>query len=182
MKGSLRKLLNIGLWTSIVLFAIRCLISMPEGVYDIFSHAGEAITIALFSVWFYECFLWKYIPFEKTPRIAGQYDVTLEYMHEDKKKSKKATAVIKQTLSTVRVIMKTDKITSSTIVSSLLEENGENILYYTYITQPKSGNSQENPIQQGTCRLLITDNEGLCGTYWTSRKTIGDITLKRSVA
>ena len=70
----------------------------------------------------------------------------------------------------------TNEITSNTIVANLVEENEEYILYYTYITNPKS---KENPIQHGTCRLMLSNKDCLTGSYWTSRQTIGDIELKK---
>lgn len=73
----------------------------------------------------------------------------------------------------------TNEITSNTIVANLVEENEEYILYYTYITNPKSKYSKENPIQHGTCRLMLSNKDYLTGSYWTSRQTIGDIELKR---
>lgn len=60
-----------------------------------------------------------------------------------------------------------------------MEENEQYVLYYTYITNPKSKYSKENPIQYGTCRLLINSTDKLTGTYWTSRKTIGDMELTK---
>ena len=57
--------------------------------------------------------------------------------------------------------------------------NNEFFLYYTYITNPKSKYGSENPIQFGTCRLSINVKNKLTGTYWTNRRTIGDIELKK---
>ncbi|HHY08835.1 MAG TPA: hypothetical protein GX530_10075 [Corynebacteriales bacterium] len=67
---------------------------------------------------------------------------------------------------------------STSIVSTIVCENGHYILYYTYITNPKSKYSERNPIQYGTCRLELDNTMELRGTYWTSRRTIGDIYLK----
>ena len=86
---------------------------------------------------------------------------------------------IRQTLLSVKVQITTNEITSNTIVANLVEENEEYILYYTYITNPKSKYSKENPIQHGTCRLMLSNKDCLTGSYWTSRQTIGDIELKR---
>jgi len=180
MKGSMKNFLMLGLWTSIVLYAIRCFISMPEGMYDIFCYAGEAIGVAVILLGLYEKLLWQFNPLDKTPRVKGAYNGIIEYNYNGKTEKKKSSITIKQSLLTITVRITTNEITSSTITSCLLEENGEHVLYYTYITYPKSKYSQENPVQYGTCRIPINGKGDLQGTYWTSRKTTGDIFIKRS--
>lgn len=180
MKDSVKKLITIGLWTAIVLFILRYLITKPTELYDIFGCVGEAIGISVILVGFYERFLWKHNPFEKTPRIAGVYAGVLEYEYHGASGKKDASIKIQQTLLTVNLRITTDEITSNTVVSSLIKENEESILYYTYVTNPKSKYSKDNPIKYGTCRLIIDNKNELHGIYWTSGKTNGDITLKRS--
>lgn len=85
---------------------------------------------------------------------------------------------IKQSLLQTNVEIITNEISSQSITSSLVLENEQSILYYTYITSPKSSYSTNNPIQYGTCRIMIRDVELPVGTYWTSRQTKGDITFK----
>ena len=177
----MKKLLTIGLWAAIVLFVIRCIISMPEGTYEIFSCAGEAISIALILVGLYEKFLWRFNPFEKTPKIHGAYSGIIEYNYNDKSDNKRTNIVIKQSLLSIHVVITTNETTSYTIASNLIKDNGEYILYYTYITNPKNKYSDDNPIQYGTCRFNLTNVNELYGIYWTSRNTKGDIYLKRSV-
>ena len=71
--------------------------------------------------------------------------------------SKKDTLVkVKQTLLSIKIQITTNEITSNTIVGNLVEENEEYVLYYTYITNPKSKYSKENPIQYGTCLLYTS--------------------------
>lgn len=167
------------LWVGIVLFAIRCLIDNVESIYDILGAAGEVISITTIIMGFYNVFLWRYNPCEKIPKLMGKYDGIINYNFNGIDKKKKTTAVIKQTLLTIKVQITTNEITSNTIVGNLLEEKGEYVLYYTYMTNPKSKYSEENPIQYGTCRLTLTDKDKLTGNYWTSRKTIGSMELKR---
>ena len=62
-----------------------------------------------------------------------------------------------------------------------MNENGEYVLYYTYITNPKSRYSTDNPVQYGTCRMTIQSDGLLTGNYWTTRKTKGDITFKKKL-
>lgn len=50
---------------------------------------------------------------------------------------------------------------------------GEN---YTYMTNLTAATQSENPIQYGTCRMILDgDNSRISGKYWTSSNTTGDI-------
>ena len=127
----------------------------------------------------YNAFFWQYIPFQKTPKLMGNYTGNIEYNYNGVSGEKETSVIIKQTLLTVKVQLVTDEVISNTILGDIVQENGEYVLYYTYIKNPKSKYSEENPIQYGTCRFVINEKDKLVGTYWTSRKTIGDIELKR---
>jgi hypothetical protein len=169
-----------GLWVAVVLFGIRCLFSLPHSVYEYFSFAGEAIATTFIFLTFYENHLWKFNPLSKMPKIYGKFNGKIIYLQKDKKQEKNVLIFIKQTLFSTYVSISTDEILSNTITSEISKENGEYVLYYTYITNPKSQFSIDNPIQYGTCRIPLLDKNILNGTYWTSRKTIGDILLKRA--
>lgn len=139
---------------------------------------GEAVTITLFFMFLYEKWIWRLNCFEKVPHIYGKYEAKLEYEYEGKRKTKSIQINIKQSLLQTNVEIITNEISSQSITSSLVLENEQSILYYTYITSPKSRYSTNNPIQYGTCRIMIRDGELPVGTYWTSRQTKGDITFK----
>lgn len=178
IKGFLTKCL----WVVIIVFIAEYFILGINSPYELFSMCGEAISITLvIMVGLYNCILWRYNPFEKTPKLKGKYDGKIEYYQFDDYMKKDIEVTIEQTLLSIRVNITTNEITSSTIISSIEKENNQDVLYYTYITNPKNRYSQENPIQYGTCRLLITDKGVLTGVYWTSRNTSGDIELKRHI-
>lgn len=188
MGQNVDKVIGRSAWTVIVIFVLRCLIGQfdyfsflkCESLYDYFGAAGEAISIATVILFLYDKFLWKINPLDSTPRLGGKYTGTIEYTDNNQKKRKSTKVIITQTSLKVMVKITTNEITSNTITSNLIEENGEYVLYYTYITNPRSRYSDENPIQHGTCRLTKTGVNTLEGKYWTSRKTIGDIKLTRS--
>lgn len=69
----------------------------------------------------------------------------------------------------------TNEITSSTMTSSIVVENEEYVLYYTYLTNPKSKFIKGNPIQYSTCKIILKSKAELHETYWTTQQTIGDI-------
>lgn len=181
MNDGIKKFLIKGLWTAIVLLLIRYFIGGFETIYDYVGAASEAISFAMILMGSYSTFLWKFNPLEKLPKVMGKYEGTIEYLFNDLEGEKKVTVLINQTLLTTSVRIITDEISSKTITSSFLFENGEYVLYYTYITNPKAKFSTNNPIQFGTCRLQIEDKNHLNGIYWTSRHTAGDIFLERIV-
>jgi hypothetical protein len=62
------------------------------------------------------------------------------------------------------------------MVGEIVEENGESVLYYSYITNPSAVTQRTNPVQYGTCRITLNEEcEKMQGKYWTTSQTIGDI-------
>ena len=181
MKESEMKYLKKSLWVVIFLFTVRCTIKFPETPYECFGFAGEAISIALVIMTVYEKVLWKWNPLEKTPKIFGEYSAVLEYEFDGKIQKKKIKIIVEQSLLSTSIKIVTNEITSNSITSNFVNEKGEYVLYYTYITNPKSRYSTENPIQYGTCRMTIQSDGLLSGNYWTTRKTRGDITFKKKL-
>lgn len=179
MNSESKKILTKGFWIAIIVFIVMYLLSKPKSLYDYFSCIGEAVSIALILMGLYERWLWWFNPLEKIPKIRGTYSGYIEYSYNGTFDKKVARIGIKQSLLSTSVKIITDEITSNTIASNIVYENGEYVLYYTYITNPKSRYSDNNPIQYGTCRISSNCNSELRGTYWTTRKTIGDICLKK---
>lgn len=179
LDNKITKFLSKSLWVALVLFVARYLLWSFNSLYDFIGAAGEVISITIIIMGVYSGLLWRYNPLEKTPKLMGRYKGVIVYNFDGIEAKKNTFVKISQTLLSIRIQITTDEITSKTIVGNLVEENDEYVLYYTYITNPKSKYSKENPIQYGTCRLLVSDKNCLSGTYWTSRQTIGDIELKR---
>ena len=177
MNEGIKKILKKGLWVALILFVIRYFIGGLKTVYDYIGAASEVISLTVILLGVYATVLWQFNPFEKLPKIMGRYEGTIEYCFNNVESEKKVTVVIHQTLFTTNVRIVTDEVSSSTITSSFLCENDEYVLYYTYITTPKARISDGNPMQFGTCRLRLEDKDCLIGTYWTSRHTVGDISL-----
>ena len=179
MKSFYKRFIIIGLWMVIGIFSLRCAISKPTGLYGIFSCTGESVVVALVLMGIYERYLWRFAPFRQVPCIEGRYLGTIEYAWNNESKEKQVDVVITQSFLSVNVKVTTSEVTSNVVVSRLIEENGEYVLYYTYITNPRSKVSKGNPMQYGTCRLVINSKSELQGKYWTSRQTIGDIMLNK---
>lgn len=179
MDSRIIKLLSKSLWVALVLFAIRHLIWNINSLYDFIGAAEEVIAITIAIMGLYIGFLCRYSPLEKIPKLMGLYEGIIEYNYNGTVAKKDTFVKIRQTLLSIKVQITTNEIKSNTIVANLVEENEEYVLYYTYITNPKSKYSKENPIQHGTCRLILSTKGCLTGNYWTSRQTIGDIELKK---
>lgn len=133
------------LWVALVLFVIRYLICSFNSLYDFIGAAGEVISVTVIIIGLYSKLLWRYNPFEKTPKLMGTYSGIIEYNFSGKIEQKDISVTIKQTLFSIKVQISTNEITSNTIVGNLVEENDEYILYYTYITNPKSEYSEKIP-------------------------------------
>lgn len=179
MDNKIEKFLSKGLWVALILFVVRYLLLNFSSLYDFIGAAGEVISATILIMGIYCTIIWKYNPLEKTPKLMGTYRGIIEYNFNGVESKKKTLVKVKQTLLSIKIQITTNEITSNTILGNLVEENEEYVLYYTYITNPKSKYSKENPIQYGTCRLLTSDKNRLTGIYWTSRQTIGDIELEK---
>lgn len=179
MDNKIAKFLSKSLWVALILFVIRYLVWSFSSLYDFIGAAGGVVSITIILMGLYCTLIWKYNPLEKTPKLMGTYKGIIEYNFNGATSKKDTLVKVKQTLLSIKIQITTNEITSNTIVGNLVEENEEYVLYYTYITNPKSKYSKENPIQYGTCRLLTNDKDRLVGTYWTSRQTIGDIELEK---
>jgi hypothetical protein len=181
MKESQMNYLKKSLWVVAFLIAVRCIIDLPVTLYGWIGSASEAISVCVIVMAIYEKILWRWNPFEKTPKIFGEYSAVLEYESQEGFKKKKIKIFIGQSLLSTSIKIITNEITSNSITGNFVCENGEYVLYYTYITNPKSRYSTDNPVQYGTCRMTIQSDGLLAGNYWTTRKTKGDITLKKKL-
>lgn len=172
------KLINIGMWIAIVLFVLRCVISwdsISDGVtaYELFGYAGEAIGLAVILTALYERKLWRYNPWEQTPKLTSKYRGTFVSTFDNVVRD--GTLDIKQTLTTVHVIFTTKESKSRSISASIDDMLGEKQLTYCYINQPKSVFRHRSEIHYGTAILIISEDGSLKGQYFTDRKTLGDM-------
>lgn len=179
MKDNIRSFIKKGFWVLGILLLIRYIISKPSSLNECFGFVGQTVTITLIIMGIYERCLWKYNPLEKIPNINGEYLGNIEYTYNGMVGKKKTSIIIKQSLLYTSVRITTNEITSRSITSSIVFENEEFVLYYNYLTNPKIKFIKENPIQYGTCRIILNSKTELHATYWTTQKTIGDIYLKR---
>ena len=110
MDNKYAKLVKFGMWISIVTFIIRCAFawdSITTGItaYELFGYAGEAIVPATILTVFYERKLWRYNPWESTPKLHSKYVGTFLSTHDNI--VREGTLDIKQTLLSTSVIFST---------------------------------------------------------------------------
>ena len=178
MKNQQKKLLNICLWSAIILFLLRCLLSLRSiltdiSLYELLGYASEAISVAVFFSGIYESFFWRLNPFEKTPKLSKKYTGIIKSNYD--KVERKATLVIKQTLLSIHITLITDESKSSSLSASIDEILGETQLTYCYLNTPKAKCRERSEIHYGTAMLSLSTSEILEGQYYTDRKTNGDM-------
>ena len=177
MNERFKSLIKPMIFAAAIIFALCCLvIKKPEKLDDYTSYVGYAVTGVGILFFLYERFLWRWIPWNRPPILRKKYNGVLKYKYKDEE-SKPIEIEVKQTWSSVIVNTKTDINSSYSVTGSIVEEHDDvNVLYYTYYTDPTSATRKNNPIQYGTCRIILDKkNEKISGTYWTSNKSIGDI-------
>ncbi len=170
------------MWCAIILFAIRCLISLGQikkgiNFYDLFGFAGEAIAIASLLMVLYEKKLWRYDPTVKIPYIAGMYEGTLKSKFDEMERT--ANLEIKQSMLSIEVLLKTDESISRSVSGTIEEIFGEYELIYTYLNEPKAKVRDRSSIHFGTASFVLDKVEQIQGKYYTDRKTIGDMEFQK---
>lgn len=182
MKNQQKKIINICVWSAIILFTLRCAISWQSiinsvSIYDLFGYAGEAISVAVIFAGFYEKLLWRVNPFEKTPKLAKRYKGTLKSSYDNIERT--ASLEIKQTLMSVHITLISNESKSKSLSASIDEILGEIQLTYCYLNTPKSEYRYRSEIHYGTATLSITNPATLDGQYYTDRKTMGDMVFTK---
>lgn len=175
-----RRLINMSVWIVIILFISRCLISLDNiikgiSIYDLFGYASEAVGITIIIILLYEKVLWKYNPFEFTPKLSSRYKGILKSTFDNKEID--ASLEIKQTLLTVHIMLFTEESKSKSLSASIDEVLGEKQLLYCYINTPKSEYRHRSEIHYGTAILSVENPHKLEGQYYTDRKTCGDMSF-----
>lgn len=162
-----------------LIFAICCLVHKPIEIEDYTSYLGYAISGVGILFLIYEKFAWRWIPWNRPPVLAKEYRGVIYYSFKRESGTKEIQIHVKQSWLSVSIKTETDINSSISITGTITEEFGSTYLYYTYVTNPKASVQAKNPIQHGTCRLLLDNMDNISGKYWTTSQTIGDIEWRR---
>lgn len=179
MNERIQKLIKPGIIIAALIFAICCLIKKPQEFGDYTSNVSYAVTVVTLIFYIYEKWAWQIIPWNRPPVLKKQYSGTIRYTFKGTAGEKPIGIQIKQTWLGIDIKTNTDINSSVTITAAIVSEFGQDILYYTYMTNPSAATQKSNPIQHGTCRMVLEgDNKTIRGKYWTSSNTTGDIEWK----
>jgi len=138
------------------------------------------LVFKLFDVFFWKYFS-KYCMFFKTPNMNGIYEGEIISSNDNNHHTVKIT--IRQTLTDIRIYLKTDLTSSKREIASILIDEEENpIILYEYINININTIKSALPMHRGLTRLNFNKNEKtLIGDYFTSpeRKNYGKINVKK---
>lgn len=143
---------------------------------------GYAVSLAALFDIAYDRYLWRYNPFESTPRLYGCYDAIF-YSTFNGGTVHPSKIQIKQTLSTISVYEECSDGYSESVVASLVKQTREGMwhLYYTYRTHPNVDRNRQDDSHEGTALLCIRECGRIEGTYFTNRldPTGGNLKLRK---
>lgn len=136
-------------------------------MFDVLDAISYSISIAALFYFLYERLLWRIDPFNKTPKIYGNYKTKIESTYGEGI-CYESEVIIKQTLSKITITEKMRDGVCVSIVSSLYQytDNGQWFLCFTYLTHPKNMNDD---MHYGTSVLYVKDKDTLEGFYYTNR-------------
>jgi hypothetical protein len=118
------------------------------------------------------------------PDLQGTYKGTLNYTWGDEQGQREIDIVIDQTLINTQVFLKSHgKSLSDSIVCAEIkrEKNGNWKIYYAYFNENRDPAAENSGDHYGFAALniVIANDITLSGRYFTDRKTLGSISVKR---
>lgn len=147
---------------------------------------SAAVTAAVGVLWLWDRVLWK-LPLAQrlrgAPRdISGTWRGILTSLWEDSSSGaipdpKMVYLVVRQTASTVAVILFTDQSRSVSSLSVVSTGDGTASLDYLYVGTPDSRFEDRSRVHRGSASLSITGLRPtrLRGRYWTDRESRGEL-------
>lgn len=179
MSDDFNRLVKLSCYIAILVAFISYLFKMEMSFEAIVGYAETGVSVGVIVGLLYERKLWRYDRLLRKPYIAGAYKCYLKYDHrkDDNRKAKECKVRIQQSLLTLSLQLWSDQIQSVSITAQLLRENGQDVLYYIYRTEPMAVKRLVNPSQYGGAKLVIQPSSSMVGQYWTTSETIGDMRL-----
>lgn len=157
------------------------LVGATIGIWSIISTgiSATAIITVLFVSW-----AWKWRIFRgwlvPIPNLNGKWKGKIYYKENGENKSRKVSVDIKQTFLYIVVHFYSKESESLSFCGSfnIDDKRGMRQLIYSYQNDPQTKLREKSPVHYGTTKLSIApDNDSMTGEYWTSRKTLGSISL-----
>lgn len=150
---------------------------------------AAAVFVATVLLWLWETVLWKLRPAQRirgVPRhVSGTWKGVLESFWIDPETGKHpspkpAYLVVRQTASTVSVILLTDESKSASSLGVVSSGDGVASLVYMYLNRPDNKFEHRSRMHHGSTSLDITGlpPTRLRGRYWTDRDSRGELDFK----
>ena len=152
--------------------------------------AYRTVPILLFLCLVFALHAWKWpvfrnwlVPF---PCLEGTWQGHIETTWKDPKTGETPGPIpviltIKQSLVRISCVMRTVEMTSRSYFADFWLDSNDQLrkLGYCYTSSPSVSVSNRSPVHDGTIAFEIIGDpvDKLRGTYWTTRKTTGEITL-----
>lgn len=173
----------------VALFIVIELLRNHYGQLDIkflWEDFGTCLSIVSIIGFCFNKWMWKWSIFQSWlvpfPCLAGEWEGHIFYNWDGIDRDKIIKLKIRQTFLQVQICIETNESHSNSICASFDfdEMRGHRDLVYSYINEPDVTIRERSQIHYGTAKLRYNDKEGtLEGTYWTDRKSVGDIILTR---
>ena len=176
---------NIGLFVAVIF--IFALISKPIKISDWLTIISKALSLTVLASFVFVKWLWKcslfyswLVPF---PDLSGEWSGIIKTTYNDEDMQIPLIVIITQDFFKVTVRLKTGESWSISNGAYFPTDADGKIthLYYTYMNTPNQDIRNRSEIHYGTTRLDFYNYpvESMEGEYWTSRRTVGRIDLKR---
>lgn len=161
-------------------------VSLTWQAYQPFS---TVVGILAGAIWCFDKYLWRWWPFSPVlsnrPNISGTWKVLLvsDYKNPDTLKvvdPKICYMRIYQTYSKLSMRLMTDESSSEILAASVQQTTADGFrVIGVYMNEPKVLIHGKSPIHYGGISLSIQGSppNSLEGSYWTTRKTCGEMTL-----
>ena len=184
---------------ALVIFIVYCLCfsaialrhgQSPSDLWTMVKIGYQSIPAVLVAVGFFATYAWKWkifrgwlVPF---PNLNGTWQGTLQSTWIDEKTGKPVAAIpviltIRQTFIHVSCVVRTAESSSHSFLANFWLDPSNQVrkFSYSYQNQPRPTVVNRSPPHSGTALFELVGNPvtKLKGTYWTERKTTGEIEL-----
>lgn len=176
-------------WLAVTTWAISLIVSGEDLSTALFKPSGLVLGVVIAATALFERHLWKWKAlhpwFVSVPNLIGTYAGEISSTWQAESGIAKEVQIylsIFQTLSGVTVRLYTAESASASLCASLLEsDDGQWEIIYTYRNEPDLLIQDQSRIHYGGIRLRIESEHPvvLRGSYFTDRRTVGEIKLTR---
>ena len=177
-------------YATCVLLVLAIFAPHPGSTLDLLPMAlrgGAVLNVALlFVLHFGWRGIWRWVPKLNDwvfPDLNGEWDVRIHWIWKGTSGIATGHAVVKQTLLTFSMELKTARSESETLLAKPKKnaESGRPLIYYIYRNTPKLTTATSEPPHEGAAVLRVgLDSHGLLsGNYFTDRETKGHLELTK---